>query len=179
VDALRKEGHECVEFELPNGIEQLTISFPRLLLTLGHFSVEEALRIMTALMSSDSYRKMTSNLGSDPMVCPISQMIPFLPIDTPKDPSMWLPVMGSRVPFFLKTILSSFVKYILRDPVFSSLFSVSGWKSAAEYVEWTAKRNEFEAAFYEQVYIFFSCANNLEPNISHCRCGTSTSLMGS
>ncbi|KAK0466783.1 amidase signature domain-containing protein [Desarmillaria tabescens] len=45
VAALRKQGHECIEFEPPN--------------------VHEALVAFVALSSSDSYRNMLSNLGPD------------------------------------------------------------------------------------------------------------------
>ncbi|KAG7445163.1 amidase signature enzyme [Guyanagaster necrorhizus] len=45
VSALRKHGHECIEFEPPN--------------------VHEALLAFVALNSSDSYRNMLSNLGPD------------------------------------------------------------------------------------------------------------------
>ncbi|KAG9029896.1 hypothetical protein FS837_003439, partial [Tulasnella sp. UAMH 9824] len=46
VDALRKQGHECVEFVIPNVIE--------------------AARIFVALTSADGYKTLTSHIGPDP-----------------------------------------------------------------------------------------------------------------
>ncbi|KAF8239357.1 amidase [Tricholoma matsutake] len=46
VEALRKEGHECVEFDVPGA---------------------EAFYIFLGLTSSDGYKKMTSHIGPDPM----------------------------------------------------------------------------------------------------------------
>lgn len=46
VDALRKQGHECVEFVIPNVIE--------------------AARVFVALTSADGYKTLTSHIGPDP-----------------------------------------------------------------------------------------------------------------
>ncbi|KIO26468.1 hypothetical protein M407DRAFT_24192 [Tulasnella calospora MUT 4182] len=46
VDALRKQGHECVEFVVPN--------------------VLEAARVFVALTSADGYKTLTSHIGPDP-----------------------------------------------------------------------------------------------------------------
>ncbi|KAG8926376.1 hypothetical protein FRC01_008949 [Tulasnella sp. 417] len=46
VDALRKQGHECVEFVIPNPIE--------------------AARVFVALTSADGYKTLTSHIGPDP-----------------------------------------------------------------------------------------------------------------
>jgi amidase len=66
VEALRKKGHECVEFDVPGGES----SFRPWKL---HGIIDSALGctafyIFLGLTSSDGYKKMTSHLGPDPMV---------------------------------------------------------------------------------------------------------------
>jgi len=55
---------------------------------------------------------------------------------------------------FLRSLIASFFNVVLGDKLFGRLLLVSGWKSAAEYVSWTAQREEFIRDFYAKVYRF-------------------------
>ena len=65
VDALRKQGHECVEIELPDGLPS---HLPCYLLLAHCLLAIRAFEIFVGLTSSDGYRTMLSHLGPDPKV---------------------------------------------------------------------------------------------------------------
>ena len=64
VEALRKQGHECIEFEPALGEEHWLLYVT--LLTAG--AAREAMYLFVALTSTDGYRLLTSHLGPDPQV---------------------------------------------------------------------------------------------------------------
>jgi hypothetical protein len=66
VEALRRAGHECIEFEVPAGhcfthIVSKIITYPGTI-------VEVALKVFVGLTSADGYKTMLSHLGPDPKV---------------------------------------------------------------------------------------------------------------
>lgn len=75
VEALRKEGHECVEFDVPGGKSFFSpLRFYRMIDT-RHTGCR-AFYIFLGLTSADGYKKMTSHLGPDPMVFTSLCLIP-------------------------------------------------------------------------------------------------------
>ncbi|KAF9041041.1 amidase signature enzyme [Hymenopellis radicata] len=105
VDALRKKGHECVEFTPPGA--------------------HEALVVFLALTSADSYKKMLSHLGPDPM-----------------DASLTLAVYGARAPRFLTALAGWVLKTFFGDPKAAEVITSAGSKSYLEYSDWVGRRQQ-------------------------------------
>ncbi|KAF8903595.1 amidase signature domain-containing protein [Mucidula mucida] len=112
VDALRKQGHECVEFTPPG-----------------------ALVIFLALTSADSYKKMLSHLGPDPM-----------------DASLRLAVYGARAPRFLTALVGWVLRTFLKDPKAADVITSAGSKSYLEYSEWVGRRQQYALDFRKKVW---------------------------
>lgn len=64
VSALRKQGHECIEFTSPLSTPSILSSFS----VLTFYQDASAMEVFLGLASSDGYKKMLSHLDSDPMV---------------------------------------------------------------------------------------------------------------
>lgn len=63
VSALRKQGHECIEFTSPLSTPSILSSFS----VLTFYQDASAMEVFLGLASSDGYKKMLSHLDSDPM----------------------------------------------------------------------------------------------------------------
>lgn len=70
IEALRRQGHECIEIEIPSGMINPLPTFYGHSITVD-FLVLESFRIFAGLTSADAYRTILSHLGPDPMVCQI------------------------------------------------------------------------------------------------------------
>lgn len=67
VEALKKQGHECVEIESP--ISEFSLVFLHQKHTYRPLhAVFEAMCLFTGLTSADGYKTLTSHLGPDPRV---------------------------------------------------------------------------------------------------------------
>ena len=66
IEALRKEGHECVEFDVPS--RKALSSRLRHLARLEIQKVARCTETFAALTSSDGYQSARNEIGSDPVV---------------------------------------------------------------------------------------------------------------
>ncbi|KAJ3996839.1 amidase signature domain-containing protein [Lentinula boryana] len=145
VEALQRQGHECIEIELPD--------------------VSDCLEIYLALISADGYKRMTTPLGPDPM-----------------EPSLILPVYGSRIPSFLRRFGAWFAESILGDSLFAKFIRASRIKSVFEMNGWAERRNKWNAMFYEKVWNHYEldgiiCPVQAMPQIPHGGSTTVNSLV--
>ncbi|WWC58801.1 uncharacterized protein I303_101345 [Kwoniella dejecticola CBS 10117] len=115
VRKLREAGHEVVEFHPPN--------------------IAEALKVFAGLTSSDGYKTLLGNIGSDPM-----------------ESSMRLVTLGSKLPSLLHSVLGWVVDNLLGDRLFASIFATSRPKSVQEFWEFTARREVYANAFRKLVW---------------------------
>jgi amidase len=65
VDALRKEGHECVQIDPPDCACKGNFLMAELKFLV---SAAQALRLFTGITSADGYKKLTEHLGPDKRV---------------------------------------------------------------------------------------------------------------
>ncbi|KAJ3790424.1 amidase signature domain-containing protein, partial [Lentinula aff. detonsa] len=117
VAALRKEGHECIEIEIPDATE--------------------AMEIFLGLTSADGYEKMTSHLGPDPMDKSL-----WLPVYSSRIPGFlkklavnalkpFDPKFASLVGAIQKKSVREYNHYIDRKNQWSTLFYKEVWKKYA------------------------------------------------
>lgn len=85
IDALKKEGHECVEFVVPNMVEMA--------------------RIFVALTAADGHQTLLSHLGPDDKVCESCMIISSVYVRcvtvmhlSQKDATLFLMTLGPRLP---------------------------------------------------------------------------------
>ncbi|KAJ4477352.1 amidase signature domain-containing protein [Lentinula aciculospora] len=145
VQALKRQGHECLEIELPD--------------------VSDCLEIYLALVSADGYKRMISPLGPDPM-----------------EPSLILPVYGSRIPSLLRKFGAWFIGTILGDKSFAKFIRASRIKTVYETNHWTDRRNKWNVMFYEKVWNKYGldgiiCPVQAMPQIPHGGSSTVNSLV--
>ncbi|WOO83522.1 Fatty acid amide hydrolase 1 [Vanrija pseudolonga] len=117
----------------------------------------QALKIFSALSSAEGYKQLLGNLGPDPM-----------------EPSMQLVTLGTRLPSFVTSLAATIVRLLLKDQLFGEIMSASKPKSAAEYWDWTAARNDYIEAFYkaaweEEQYDFILSPVQAVPALEHGR----------
>ncbi|KAF8184988.1 amidase [Mycena galopus ATCC 62051] len=115
VTALRKQGHECIEIEVPDQIE--------------------AFDVFVGVTSADGYKTLLSGIGSDPL-----------------DSSLLVVAHGSAVPGFLRSLACWFIRFFFKDEKLASAINSTGAKSVREYLQWVARRNKYNAKFYEEVW---------------------------
>ncbi|KIK55153.1 hypothetical protein GYMLUDRAFT_48114 [Collybiopsis luxurians FD-317 M1] len=135
IEALRREGHECVEIEIPDTTEYL--------------------KTFLALVSADGFERLIRPLGPDSM-----------------EPTLMLPVYGARIPYLIRKLAVWVCERFLGDSIFADLIRASRVKSVAETVDWTAKRNNLNALFYEMVWNKYQldgiiCPVQAVPQIPH------------
>lgn len=69
VESLKREGHECVEFQVPSGkYATLCLENRFSLIVAWHYKAAEAFNIFIALNSADGFKTLLSHLGPDPHV---------------------------------------------------------------------------------------------------------------
>lgn len=79
VGALRRVGHECVEVEVPErAFIVSTWCLPFIASCLTSYSDSKPLELFVGLASADGYETLLSPVGSDPMVSPVRQAIPYI-----------------------------------------------------------------------------------------------------
>ncbi|KAJ3757694.1 amidase signature domain-containing protein [Lentinula raphanica] len=147
---------EVVEVLKGQGHECVEIELP---------DVTDCLEIYLALISSDGYKRMTSPLGPDPM-----------------EPSLFLPVYGTRVPSFLRKFGAWVSESMLGDPLFAKFIRASRVKTVYEMNGWAERRNKWNAMFYEKVWNHYGldaiiCPVQAMPQIPHGGSTTVNSLV--
>ncbi|KAG8983234.1 hypothetical protein FRB90_006210, partial [Tulasnella sp. 427] len=135
VDALRKQGHECVEFVLTNNFE--------------------AARIFVALTSADGYKTLTSHIGPDP-----------------QDRTLFLVTLGSKLPWFVRSLACWLARAVKGDYSWSALFSNSHARTVGEFWAETKAKNEYIKFFHENVWEKHGfdgivCPVNALPSVPH------------
>ncbi|ODN90188.1 amidase [Cryptococcus wingfieldii CBS 7118] len=119
VQALKKAGHEVIAFDPPD--------------------VPEALKIFAGLTSSDGYKTLLSNIGSDPM-----------------EPSMNLVIKPVKLPGWILLILVWFVAKVTGDQLFADVLSNCRQKSTQEFLQYTHRRNVYIDKFRRAPYLLSS-----------------------
>ncbi|KAF8317467.1 amidase signature enzyme [Clavulina sp. PMI_390] len=122
VQALREQGHECIQFTPPN--------------------VSEALRIFVGLTSADAYRTRLSHLGSDPKEKSLQMVTlgPSLPGST-TTPFNAVRSMGAWA-----------FDHIVDDDIFATALRASKSKDVKEFMEYVAARDTYNAMFEKHVW---------------------------
>ena len=133
VDALRREGHECVEFAPPSAIEamecfvaltsagrcasslSLSLSLPPCPLPSLAFSL--------TLTPSRADETLLSHLQGDP-----------------QESSLWLATVGPKLPSFVRSALAWLVDNVVGDVQFGRLLRASKGRSVKEMQEWQHRR---------------------------------------
>ncbi|KAG4304089.1 hypothetical protein PORY_002453 [Pneumocystis oryctolagi] len=97
----------------------------------GHKVVEirppnsfDAVEIFIGLTSSDGYKKVYDFVKSDPM-----------------EKSIWLPMLASWIPYFLKCAIGYVIENVIHDPKFSMIFKAVGKRKIIEYCRLINRRN--------------------------------------
>ncbi|KAG6854260.1 hypothetical protein C0991_008953 [Blastosporella zonata] len=93
VEALRKKGHDCIEFNVPGDLRMCSLN-----------TVSEAFNIFVGLTAADGYKQLISHLGPDP-----------------KETSLWLATSGPKLPSFLRTLAAWGVETFLGDKIFANI----------------------------------------------------------
>ncbi|KAJ7074358.1 amidase [Mycena amicta] len=109
----------------------------------GHECVEieiptpsEVFNIFLALSSADGYQTLLrGGVGSDPL-----------------DKSLLAIANGPNFPLFLRKFVAWVIGYFVKDERLSSAVYSSGTKPVEEYWDWTARRDAYNARFYEEVW---------------------------
>ncbi|KAF7338607.1 putative amidase PB8B6.03 [Mycena venus] len=108
----------------------------------GHECIEivvpdqiDAFNIFIGLTSADGYKTLLSGIGSDPL-----------------DSSLLVVARGSALPRFLRSFASWVVSFFLKDEKFAGAIASTGAKSMQEYLRWVARRDRYNAKFYEEVW---------------------------
>jgi len=108
----------------------------------GHECIEivvpdqtECFDVFCGLTSADGYKTLLSGIGSDPM-----------------DSSLFVVAHGSAIPGFLRPFASWIISFFLKDEQFASAVNSTGVKSVREYLRWVARRDKYNAKFYEEVW---------------------------
>lgn len=108
----------------------------------GHEVVEfapprigDALNTFVGLVSADGYSTIQAPLGSEPV-----------------EAGLFVTVLGTRLPGFIRTVVSWLVRVITGDTHFASLLSQTRAKSVAEYFKITASRNEYRKMWHKEVW---------------------------
>ncbi|XAO27235.1 hypothetical protein I312_106077 [Cryptococcus bacillisporus CA1280] len=115
VQVLEKSGHEVIQFDPPD--------------------VPEALKIFAGLTSSDGYKTLLSNLGSDPM-----------------EASMRLTTLGAKYPRWLHRIVTWLIAKFTGDQLYADVFGSSKPKTVTEYWQYVHKRNVYSNNFRKLVW---------------------------
>ncbi|KII87208.1 hypothetical protein PLICRDRAFT_113002 [Plicaturopsis crispa FD-325 SS-3] len=123
VEALRSQGHECIEFEPPR--------------------VEQAFEAFVALTSADGYKRLTSHLGPDPQASAYCFAC---------ESSLFLVTLGPRLPGFLRSMASWVIRSLLGDSLFAGVLGASRVKPVAEFVEWCSRRDDYKKLWYKEVW---------------------------
>ncbi|KAH7868391.1 amidase signature domain-containing protein [Lentinula edodes] len=127
--------------------------------------VSDSLEIYLALVSADGYKRMTSPIGPDPM-----------------EPSLFLPVYGSRIPALIRKFGAWVVERILGDKLFAKFIRASRIKTVSETNYWAEQRNKWNTMFYEKVWNQYGldgiiCPVQAMPQIPHGGSTTVNSLV--
>ncbi|EJU03543.1 amidase signature enzyme [Dacryopinax primogenitus] len=108
----------------------------------GHECVEflppyalETMETFVALTSSDGYKQLTSHLGPDP-----------------QDPSMFLVLLGPKIPAIIRTMSCFVLRRFLRDQKFAALVQALRVKSVRDFNRWVHRRNELVQKFHTEVW---------------------------
>ncbi|KAJ9098764.1 hypothetical protein QFC21_004412 [Naganishia friedmannii] len=96
----------------------------------------EAMEIFVGLTSAAKYRHL-----SHPHLSPDAL-----------EPTLHVPVYVSRLPAFLRALISFVLVYILRETDFAVLGRATGGKSAEEYFKWVQRRETFRREWRERVW---------------------------
>ncbi|KAJ9122633.1 hypothetical protein QFC22_002062 [Naganishia vaughanmartiniae] len=96
----------------------------------------EAMEIFVGLTSAAKYRHLTH-----PHLYPDSL-----------EPTLHVPVYISRLPAFVRALISFVLVYILRETDFAKLGRATGGKSAEEYFKWVQRRETFRREWMERVW---------------------------
>ncbi|KTW28705.1 uncharacterized protein T551_02555 [Pneumocystis jirovecii RU7] len=105
----------------------------------GHKVVEirppssfDAVEIFIGLTSSDGYKRVYDFVKKDPM-----------------EKNIWLPMLASWVPYFLKRAIGYIVENIICDPKFSMVFKAVGKKKTIEYCHLIYRRNLYRKEWFK------------------------------
>ncbi|TFY61189.1 hypothetical protein EVG20_g7152 [Dentipellis fragilis] len=153
VEALRREGHECVEFVPPN--------------------VLRAIELFVGLTSADSYETLLSHLGPDPKVSMnpthaasgvqtsteiVCAGIKFI-LDDFGSLTPWYsipPLPVTSISDLQAAFIREFGRWIIQtfvgDDIFAKLFVHSRAKSVKEVYEYVEQRREFVSSWTEEVW---------------------------
>ncbi|KAK7023858.1 putative amidase PB8B6.03 [Favolaschia claudopus] len=108
----------------------------------GHECVEilvpdpiEAFNVYVGITSADAYKTLLSNIGQDPL-----------------DSSLLVVAYGNAVPRLLRNLISWAISFFLQDDRTASLIKSTGAKTVREYLQWVARRDKYNAQFYEEVW---------------------------
>ncbi|CEQ40238.1 SPOSA6832_01851, partial [Sporobolomyces salmonicolor] len=126
VEALRKQGHECVEFTPPSPIEAMEL-FVALTSAGGCSCLSHP--------PSPVFRRLPPPLtDSSHPVAADETLLAGLRGD-PQEASLWLVTLGPSLPSFVRTSLAWVVEHVVGDPVLARLFRASRRKSVFEILE--------------------------------------------
>lgn len=128
VEALRKLGHECVEFEPVS-----RASPPAVQHRADACAAFRGMEIFVALTSAGGYKALLANLHGDP-----------------QDPSLFLTTLGVKIPGPIRGIASTLVNFA--DPIMSRLISASKVKSVDDTQKWLHLRDLFVEEFRRDVW---------------------------
>ncbi|KAG8888239.1 hypothetical protein FRB99_004140, partial [Tulasnella sp. 403] len=128
----------------------------------GHECVEfvvpnelEGARVFVAVTSADRYETLTSHIGPDP-----------------KDPTLFLVTLGSRIPTFVRNGIIWAARTFLHDNIFSTLMGSSRGKSVKEFWAETKARDNYNELFFKEVWEKYGfdgiiCPVSALPTIPH------------
>ncbi|KAG2357497.1 amidase signature domain-containing protein [Suillus spraguei] len=138
VSALRKQGHQCIEFTSPLS----TLSIPLLILRPDNLSRRKCDGgVPGARIIRRPYGKFKLK------ICRLYLTQPDLQED-----SLFLVTLGLRLPSFVRKLACWIAKTFLGDSLFPRFFSLAREKSVLEFTDFTDQRNKVAAAWYEQVW---------------------------
>ncbi|KAF5383525.1 hypothetical protein D9615_003592 [Tricholomella constricta] len=124
VEALQKQGHECIEFNVPGGESSLPPSMPA-----------HAFNIFIGLTAADGYKKMLSHLGPDP-----------------KENSLWLVTAGPKLPWFIRNFAAWLLETLFSDGLFANSLRAARVRTVLGYTELVAEREDLIKSFHKQVW---------------------------
>ncbi|KAH9890395.1 amidase signature domain-containing protein [Cubamyces lactineus] len=125
VEALRKAGHECLEFELPEGSDPL---LARLLAPVRRADVlrwatptsaKRAMEIFIGITAADKYKTLSADLGNDPL-----------------EPGVTPLVVGPRLPGWFRNSVAWLLGKLYKDEVFPGTMCAACEKPVVEYHRW-------------------------------------------